>query len=131
MTKENSPAHNDPLAMPEISLQEANPSSVSVLHLESASKAFAAAQENTDPVLQDTATRLSLSTQNLMQSYDAWAENMENMENMRSLSDAMRNLRRVTSRIEIEMAAMAVAEPDEDAMRPIPVPLHRAARQLM
>ncbi|MEI8395661.1 MAG: hypothetical protein WCF85_13045 [Rhodospirillaceae bacterium] len=44
---------------------------------------------------------------------------------MQTLNDAVHELRKVLARIEIDLSA---SRRDEQAPRPIPVPLHRAAR---
>jgi len=133
MTNENSPAYTDTETMsaPPSRKRGRKAGEIATLHLdESASEAFAAAQENTEAP-QPTGVRLADCAQKLQQAYDVWADNMEGEASTRDLSAALHGLRRITSRIEIEMAAMAAPDPDDEPLRPIPAPVHRAARQLM
>lgn len=73
----------------------------------------------TEPIetrLQNTATRC-------VKSYTAWQAKKTNIEAREALMEAVHELRKAAARIEVEVA---VSERDENAVRPLPAPPHRA-----
>ena len=69
--------------------------------------------------------RLRTSADNCFKAYESWRKNEKNNEIRASLQDAVHELRKIASRIEIELA---VSERNEMAQKPIPIPPHRDAR---
>ncbi len=70
--------------------------------------------------------RLQESGENCFKYYDAWTKDPKNPSAREALQDAVHELRKVASRLEIEIA---VSERDEMASKPIPIPPHRASRK--
>lgn len=58
--------------------------------------------------------------------YGEWRANRHDGDTREALQDAIHELRKVSSRLEVELA---ISEREELAMRPIPIPPHRAARE--
>lgn len=58
--------------------------------------------------------------------YGEWRANRHDGGTRESLQDAIHELRKVSSRLEVELA---ISEREELAQRPIPIPPHRAARE--
>lgn len=75
--------------------------------------------------MEDTGERLKEQTARTLKAYQSWAGNKKEMTALEEIQDSLHDLRKVLSRIEIEMAA---SERDEMAQRPIPIPPHRAQR---
>ena len=71
----------------------------------------------------DIQQRLSETAKNTLESYDAWVKDKSNEANREALSTAVHELRKVASRVEIDMA---VSEKDEKSRQPIPIPPHRS-----
>lgn len=69
--------------------------------------------------------RLKETTQGCIDAYETWSADKYDATKREELQDAVHELRKVASRLEIEMA---VAERDEKNKQPIPHPSHRAAR---
>jgi hypothetical protein len=63
---------------------------------------------------------------NCIKAYLAWHTAKKDAESRETLQDAIHELRKVSARLEVEIA---VSERDEMAMRPIPIPPHRATRK--
>lgn len=61
-----------------------------------------------------------------IKAYQAWHTAKKDAESRETLQDAIHEMRKVAARLEIEIA---VSERDEMAMRPIPIPPHRATRK--
>lgn len=70
--------------------------------------------------------RLQESGENCFKCYDAWTKDPKDQAAREALQDAVHELRKVASRLEIEIA---VSERDEMASKPIPIPPHRASRK--
>ncbi|MGB4056502.1 MAG: hypothetical protein WBK77_00255 [Alphaproteobacteria bacterium] len=70
--------------------------------------------------------RLRETSENCFKSYEAWRSDQKNATARESLQDAIHELRKVSSRLEIELA---VSERNEMAQHPIPIPPHRDARR--
>ena len=69
--------------------------------------------------------RLSETSQATIEAYVKWHEARNNSEAREVLADAVHELRKVASRLEIEMA---VSERDEQSKRRIPIPHHRSKK---
>lgn len=69
--------------------------------------------------------RLRETSDACFKSYEGWRKDQKNGEARESLQDAIHELRKVASRLEIELA---VSERNEMAQRPIPIPPHRDAK---
>ncbi len=69
--------------------------------------------------------RLQNATAECLKSYDAWSANNKDSKAREALQDAIHELRKAASRLEIDVA---VSERDEMAQKPIPIPPHRDAR---
>ncbi len=57
--------------------------------------------------------------------YQEWRADEHNSERREKLQDSIHELRKVGSRLEIEMA---ISEREENAQKPLPIPPHRAKR---
>ncbi|MCC6598123.1 MAG: hypothetical protein IT559_04990 [Alphaproteobacteria bacterium] len=69
--------------------------------------------------------RLRESADHCFKCYEAWRKNEKDAPIREALQDAVHELRKVASRVEIELA---VSERKEMAQRPIAIPPHRDAR---
>lgn len=76
--------------------------------------------------MDDIQERLKETSQNCISSYEKWAGNKKDRPSAESLQEAIHELRKVSSRLEIELA---ISERDEMALKPIPIPPHRASRK--
>lgn len=74
--------------------------------------------EKVDDRLRETSTAC-------LQAYDAWTKEQKDPSKREDLREAIHELRKVTSRLEIEMA---VSEREEMSQKPLPIPSHRASR---
>ena len=70
--------------------------------------------------------RLTEATKECLQHYDAWSQNKKDESSREQLMEALHELRKVSARLEIEMA---VSERDLRKNKPIPVPPHRSAKR--
>lgn len=70
--------------------------------------------------------RLKESSEACIKSYESWRGNQKSSEARETLMDAVHELRKVASRLEIEIA---VSERDQMADRPLPIPPHRSSRR--
>ena len=70
--------------------------------------------------------RLREVADNCIKAYLDWHSAKKDAESRETLQDAIHELRKVSARLEIEIA---VSERDEMALRPIPIPPHRATRK--
>ncbi len=68
--------------------------------------------------------RLRETSETCFTSYEAWRKDQKNGAARETLQDAVHELRKVASRLEIELA---VSERNEMAQKPIPIPPHRDA----
>ena len=57
--------------------------------------------------------------------YENWKDDRKNPDKREGLATAVHELRKVASRLEIEIA---VSERDEQSNKPIPIPNHRASK---
>lgn len=69
--------------------------------------------------------RLQDSTEKCMKAYEAWNGNKKDADKREALQEAVHELRKVASRLEIEVA---VSERGDGSQKPIPIPHHRDAR---
>ena len=70
--------------------------------------------------------RLQETSEHCFKCYEAWSANQKDAAAREALQDAIHELRKVTSRLEIELA---VSERNEMGQRPIPIPPHRDAQR--
>ncbi len=70
--------------------------------------------------------RLRDSADACVSAYEAWAEAKSDVEIRERLQEAVHELRKISARLEIEMA---ISEREQITQRPIPVPPHRASRR--
>lgn len=70
--------------------------------------------------------RLHDTSKNCFECYEAWAKNKKDVDTREKLQEAIHELRRVASRLEIELAT---SERDEMTKRPLPIPPHRDAQR--
>lgn len=76
--------------------------------------------------MEETAQRLRQAADNCVKAYETWTASRKNLAAREALQDAVHELRRVSARLEIEVAA---SERDEMTQRQIPIPPHRSARR--
>ena len=76
--------------------------------------------------MDDIEKRLREVADNCVTAYLQWHTAKKDAESREVLQDAIHELRKVSARLEIEIA---VSERDEMALRPIPIPPHRATRK--
>lgn len=70
--------------------------------------------------------RLREASEACIKSYGDWRKNEKDSTGRESLQDSVHELRKVASRLEIEIA---VSERGEMGNKPIPIPSHRASRE--
>lgn len=70
--------------------------------------------------------RLREAADNCVKAYEAWSKARKNVETRELLQEAVHELRKVSARLEIEMAS---SERDEITQRQIPIPSHRSQRR--
>jgi hypothetical protein len=88
------------------------------LRMEEAAPALSAADKNC--VSDEMCLRLKEASTKCQENYASWRETNSGEA---VLSDSLHELRRAIARIEIEIAA---SHSNDSALRPIPIPLHRA-----
>lgn len=69
-------------------------------------------------------TRLQETSKNCLQAYEGWLSSKKNASSRETLLTAIHELRKVASRLEIELA---VSERNEMTSRPLPIPAHRSS----
>jgi hypothetical protein len=69
--------------------------------------------------------RLRETSDHCFKSYDDWRKDQKNTATRAALQDAVHELRKVASRLEIELA---VSDRNEMTQKPIPIPPHRDAK---
>lgn len=69
--------------------------------------------------------RLRETADRCIKAYDKWNVSKKDSASREELMEAVHELRKVASRVEVEVA---ISERDEMAQRPLPIPPHRAAR---
>ncbi len=70
--------------------------------------------------------RLREGSENCYNCYETWRKNKKDIKGIEGLQEAIHELRKIASRLEIELA---ISERDEMAQRPIPIPPHRDAQR--
>ncbi len=76
--------------------------------------------------MEEIEKRLRESTDACIKSFENWIKQNKNLESRESLMEAMHEVRKVVSRVEIEIA---ISERDRLGSRPIPIPPHRSSRK--
>lgn len=71
-------------------------------------------------------TRLQETSKNCLKAYEGWREKRKDAQSQESLQTAIHELRKVASRLEIELA---LSERDELTARPLPIPSHRSNKE--
>ena len=74
--------------------------------------------------MEDIKTRLEDTSKACIAAFDSWAQDKKKSQSREALQEAIHELRKVSSRLEIELA---ISERD-DSQKPIPIPTHRASR---
>lgn len=85
----------------------------------------AGARPEPTPPLDAVEARLRETARGCLSAYRSWRQT-PGEASIQSLSDAVHELRKALARVEIDMSA---SRRDEQAIRPIPIPAHRAARR--
>ncbi|MBI1300087.1 MAG: hypothetical protein GC137_00375 [Alphaproteobacteria bacterium] len=67
--------------------------------------------------------RLQTASKECLEAYEAWASHKKDAKMQEALHDAIHELRKISSRLEIELA---ISERDQLASKPIPVPSHKS-----
>ncbi len=78
--------------------------------------------EEIEDRLEKVEDRLEKTSKKCLDAYGVWSKDKKNGEIRESLQETIHELRKVASRIEIEIA---ISERDEMTQKPIPVPPHR------
>ncbi len=73
--------------------------------------------------MDDIQARLTETSENCLKAHSAWAEKKKDLKAQGDLASAIHELRKVSSRLEIELA---LSERDQMAAKPIPIPSHRS-----
>jgi len=73
----------------------------------------------------DIKTRLKSASEECQKCYEVWSGDDKNDKAREALQDAIHELRKVASRLEIELA---ISERDQLKQRPLPIPPHRDAK---
>ncbi|MGH1403470.1 MAG: hypothetical protein ACRBDL_04445 [Alphaproteobacteria bacterium] len=68
-------------------------------------------------------TRLQETSQNCLAAYNEWVGQKQDSKAQEGLGSAIHELRKVSSRLEIELA---ISERDQMTSKPLPIPAHRA-----
>jgi len=76
--------------------------------------------------MDDIKTRLQETSENCFKCYEAWAGDKKDNKAREDLQEAIHELRKVSSRLEIELA---VSERNEMSQKPIPIPSHRDSKR--
>lgn len=79
-----------------------------------------------DEDMDEVAQRLKDSSEACIKAYDEWNKSQKNSDNREALAEAVHELRKVASRLEIQMA---VSERDESAAERISIPEHKARKR--
>lgn len=91
----------------------------------SAAPGAAGARPEPTPPLDAVEARLRETARGCLSAYRSWRQTPGEVS-IQSLSEAVHELRKALARVEIDMSA---SRRDEQAIRPIPIPAHRAARR--
>lgn len=69
--------------------------------------------------------RLEETVKHCVLRYEGWKSDAKNVEARQSLEEAVHELRKVTSRIEIELA---ISDRNNSSLKPMPIPPHRSSK---
>lgn len=75
--------------------------------------------------MEEVKQRLVLAADTCVKAYDKWSADQKSISGRESLQEAIHELRKVASRLEIELA---ISERDQMTQKPIAIPPHRASR---
>jgi len=75
--------------------------------------------------MEDVDKRLKETSEACIKALDAWSKDRKDKPNRSALQESVHELRKVASRLEIEMA---ISERDEMTQKPIPIPSHRDSK---
>ena len=75
--------------------------------------------------MEDIKTRLKETADECLNCYEKWSGDQKNGKAREAVAEAVHELRKVASRLEIELA---ISERDQMAQKPIPIPPHRDAQ---
>lgn len=103
----------------------APPAPVAPAPAASATVPGAGARPEPTPPLDAVEARLRETARGCLSAYRSWRQTPGEVS-IQSLSEAVHELRKALARVEIDMSA---SRRDEQAIRPIPIPAHRAARR--
>lgn len=67
--------------------------------------------------------RLEETSKNCIEAFSAWNDNKKDAKTQEGLQSAIHELRKVSSRLEIELA---ISERDQMTAKPLPIPSHRS-----
>ncbi len=73
--------------------------------------------------MDDIQTRLQETSKNCLEAYAAWVGKKQDRKAQEDLHAAIHELRKVSSRLEIELA---VSERDQMTAKPLPIPAHKS-----
>lgn len=76
--------------------------------------------------MDDIKARLQETSENCFKCYESWSGNKKDRKAREDLQEAIHELRKVSSRLEIELA---VSERNEMSQKPIPIPSHRDSKR--
>lgn len=76
--------------------------------------------------MEEIEKRLRESTDACIKSFENWVKESKSLESRETLMETMHEVRKVISRVEIEIA---ISERDRLGSRPIPIPPHRSSRK--
>lgn len=76
--------------------------------------------------MEEIEKRLRESTDACIKSFENWVKQSKNLESRETLMETMHEVRKVISRVEIEIA---ISERDRLGSRPLPIPPHRSSRK--
>ncbi len=76
--------------------------------------------------MDEVAQRLKETSDACMKAYDTWSKAQSNVEHREALAESVHELRKVASRLEIQMA---VSERDESVAERISIPEHKARKR--
>lgn len=75
--------------------------------------------------MDDTLGRLRATSDDCVKAYDAWSGDKKSEDKRQTLQEAIHELRKVASRLEIDVA---VSEREQQSQKKIPIPAHRSTR---
>lgn len=76
--------------------------------------------------MDDIQTRLKETSQNCLVAHEAWDAKKQDKKAQEDLHSAIHELRKVSSRLEIELA---VSERDKATSKPLPIPSHKSSNK--